>query len=79
MLIILISTDFDECGNNTDNCSALATCHNTVGSFNCSCNSGYIGNGYVCSGKKWERERERERRGKKRGNELKLISLFAFV
>jgi hypothetical protein len=42
--------DFDECGNHTDNCSALATCTNTIGSYNCSCNSGYIGTGFECEG-----------------------------
>lgn len=42
--------DFDECGNQTDNCSPLATCTNTDGSYNCSCNSGYFGTGFVCEG-----------------------------
>ena len=28
-----------------------AYCNNTVGSFNCTCNSGYTGNGTTCAGK----------------------------
>lgn len=32
-------------------CSASATCENTEGDFNCSCNDGYVGDGYECSGK----------------------------
>lgn len=42
--------DVDECASNTDNCSANAACKNTIGSFSCTCNSGYQGNGYVCNG-----------------------------
>ena len=44
-------SDFDECANNTDNCDVNAYCNNTVGSFNCTCNSGYTGNGTTCAGK----------------------------
>ena len=44
-------TDFDECKENTDNCSTNATCHNTPGSFNCTCNSGFKGDGVNCTGK----------------------------
>ena len=43
--------DFDECAANTDNCDDNAYCNNTVGSFNCTCNSGYTGNGTTCLGK----------------------------
>ena len=28
-----------------------ATCNNTVGSYECSCNEGYTGDGWNCSGK----------------------------
>ncbi|XP_078606204.1 uncharacterized protein LOC144878924 isoform X1 [Branchiostoma floridae x Branchiostoma japonicum] len=36
-------TDFDECANETTNdCSAFANCNNTVGSFTCACQPGYI-------------------------------------
>ncbi|XP_066294146.1 uncharacterized protein [Branchiostoma lanceolatum] len=36
-------SDFNECANETTNdCSAFATCNNTVGSFSCACLPGYI-------------------------------------
>ena len=34
---------------NSDNCDEKAQCTNTEGSFTCSCNSGYIGDGTECS------------------------------
>ena len=40
--------DEDECASGNSSCSADATCNNTVGSFTCSCNPGYHGNGSVC-------------------------------
>ena len=33
-----------------DNCDENAQCINTVGSFNCSCNPGYSGDGITCNG-----------------------------
>ena len=44
-------TDTDECATGTHSCSADAMCINTEGSYNCTCNPGYIGDGRVCSGK----------------------------
>ena len=41
--------DIDECELGTDKCHADATCHNTIGSYACSCNSGYHGNGTSCT------------------------------
>jgi len=38
-----------QCGGFT--CSASAQCVNTVGSYNCTCNAGYQGNGKTCTGK----------------------------
>jgi len=43
-------SDIDECALNLDNCSKLATCQNTDGSFDCSCNIGYHGDGFSCYG-----------------------------
>ena len=43
--------DVDECANaSTNDCSANATCENTVGSFVCTCNPGFAGNGKICTG-----------------------------
>jgi cysteine-rich repeat protein len=42
-------TDIDECGAMTDNCDANATCSNTPGSFSCTCNAGYTGDGVTCT------------------------------
>ncbi|CAH3173478.1 unnamed protein product, partial [Porites evermanni] len=40
--------DVDECDDDTHNCHSEATCTNTVGSFTCSCNEGYTGDGILC-------------------------------
>ena len=42
--------DFNECEVGSDNCHLNATCTDTVGSFECSCDPGYIGNGVDCFG-----------------------------
>ena len=47
--------DIDECSENFDvkmnDCHLNASCVNTQGSYNCSCNPTYIGNGSICEGK----------------------------
>lgn len=50
--ILLIKTlDVDECAlASTNDCSTNADCSNTVGSFNCTCKSGFAGNGNTCEG-----------------------------
>ena len=51
-LIIKYSfTDIDECDLDTDMCHQQATCTDTEGSYSCTCNSGYSGNGLECNGK----------------------------
>jgi cysteine-rich repeat protein len=39
----------DECAANTDNCDVNAACTDTAGSFTCSCNAGYAGDGVTCA------------------------------
>ena len=46
----LCFTDINECIDNVHNCDANAVCNNTVGSFTCSCKTGYSGNGVMCMG-----------------------------
>ena len=42
-------SDIDECI--SDPCHSNATCNNTIGSFTCTCVSGYTGDGFECIGK----------------------------
>ena len=45
-------SDFDECSTaETHNCNADAVCNNTMGSYTCSCKTGYFGDGWTCKGK----------------------------
>ncbi|CAH1268824.1 OIT3 [Branchiostoma lanceolatum] len=44
------SDDNNECADDTDNCHDQATCTNTDGGFNCTCNDGYSGDGVTCTG-----------------------------
>ena len=43
--------DIDECVADMDDCHEQASCMNTDGSYTCTCNTGYTGNGQECSGK----------------------------
>ena len=55
LIIILTNTNFNldvnECETNDHDCDINATCDNTFGSFTCTCNIGYEGDGEVCVGK----------------------------
>ena len=44
------SSEINECTMNTSNCDPNARCTNTAGSFNCTCNRGYQGDGINCTG-----------------------------
>ena len=49
------TADINECALSTDNCANPTSgglCTNIVGSFTCSCITGYTGNGIICSGKR---------------------------
>ena len=44
--------DINECGSDDlNNCHENAQCTNTEGSFTCSCNPGYTGDGVNCTSK----------------------------
>ena len=47
LLFFKISTDIDECDSSFP-CSQM--CTNTIGSFRCSCSSGYTADGTLCNG-----------------------------
>ena len=47
----LCDTDIDECTTDNGGCSSKASCSNTVGSFTCTCENGYSGDGFTCTGK----------------------------
>ncbi len=45
-----VLSDDDECVLGTDNCDVNAECTNTEGSFTCTCNPGFTGDGVFCEG-----------------------------
>ena len=47
----LLSTDNNECEMGTHDCHMNAKCTNTDGSYNCTCNNGYEGDGVNCTSK----------------------------
>ena len=47
----LTSLDIDECDLDIDNCHPNATCTDSNGGFECSCNPGFTGSGTDCAGK----------------------------
>ena len=44
--------DIDECSEGLDMCASNATCTNTEGDYNCSCDTGYNGDGFTCDSKR---------------------------
>ena len=51
--LTLPSADINECEVGTDSCDENAECNNTDGSYTCSCNTGYSGDGQSCMGMLW--------------------------
>ena len=48
--VYLCPIDINECATGADNCDTNAACTNSPGSFICSCNQGYTGDGVTCMG-----------------------------
>ena len=48
--MFLYYLDADECRPDSP-CHANATCNNTEGSYICTCDSGYSGDGFTCNGR----------------------------
>ena len=44
-------SDVNECSRGTSQCSSNATCTDTIGSYTCSCNAGFSGDGFYCQGR----------------------------
>ena len=49
LLVLSIRPDIDECAMETDMCDMNANCTNTDGSYDCTCDNGYSGDGLTCS------------------------------
>ena len=52
MIFIFFVSDIEECLNGTHGCDVNADCNNTLGSYNCSCKDGFLGNGTNCASNK---------------------------
>lgn len=50
VVLALYFSDVDECSSNNGGCHEHATCDNTEGSFTCTCQPGYSGDGLHCVG-----------------------------
>ena len=45
-----VISDIDECADGTHTCDSNAVCADTDGTFTCTCDSGYTGDGQSCMG-----------------------------
>ena len=50
LTVLILFSDHDECTSMNHTCHANATCSNTIGSHNCTCNEGFYGDGNNCTG-----------------------------
>ena len=48
--LFLLLTDIDECQDGSHSCHQQATCTDTEGSYSCTCQTGFTGNGSMCTG-----------------------------
>ena len=50
--VLFFHVDINECeSDNSNNCDENAQCTNTEGSYTCTCNPGYTGDGIICASK----------------------------
>ena len=53
-------TDVNVCENEQSNpCDRDAFCNNTIGSYSCHCNQGFVGDGFNCTGENTNKKRTR--------------------
>lgn len=45
---LIYPPDLNECQRKKNYCHKLATCANERGSYTCTCNNGYVGDGFDC-------------------------------
>ena len=48
--LFIFAADLNECTALASACHVNAQCHNTIGSYGCTCNPGFTGNGKTCTG-----------------------------
>ena len=51
LIIVMIGSDLDECEMKSDDCHDYAICTDTIGKYNCTCMTGYEGDGINCTSK----------------------------
>jgi len=49
-MIFHIISGIDECASDNGGCSVMADCSNSEGGFTCTCQNGYVGDGFTCKG-----------------------------
>ena len=50
VVLLFLYPDIDECSTGGHGCHPHAICTNNVGSFSCRCNTGFSGDGTMCTG-----------------------------
>jgi len=58
----VLSADIDECSDDLNPCHSQARCDNVLGSYDCTCNQGFRGNGKDCEGRRSKGARRRRQK-----------------